>query len=130
MPYKVEFSEKPFGLITKFFGVVTDDELRQSCIDRTSSDEQIKKLAYILDDFSDVSDFAVTSEAVINAASFAVKASELNNNIKFLSIMPTDLLYGMTRMWHAYTDETQWERNIVRTREEAEQWMKNNGFKN
>ena len=128
MPYKIQYTDNPPGVVTKFHGTVTDADLHQSCIDRTSSDEQVKKLSYILDDFTDVTELAATTEGVINAASFAVKASELNKHIKYLSIMPTNILYGMARIWHAYSDETEWERNIVRTHDEAEQWLKNNVF--
>lgn len=126
MPYKIEYVDNPCGVITKFFGLVTDDDIHKSCVDRTRSNELIEKLTYVLDDFTDVTEFTGTPEGVKNAASFAVKASELNKTIQYLSIMPTDLLYGMSRMWIAYTEETQWERNIVRTREEAKQWLKEN----
>ena len=124
MPYKVQYSENPSGVTTMFYGTVTDDDIRLSCIDRTSSDEKIVGLKYILDAFVDVSEFVVTVEGVKCSANFAVNASTLNKELKYLSIMPTDLLYGMSRMWQAYTDDTEWERNIVRTRYEAEQWLK------
>lgn len=128
MSYKIEYPDNPFGVVTQFFGIVTDDEIRQSCIDRTTPDDRVKRYTYVLDDFTDVTEFLVTSEAVVDAAEFAIKASELNKNIQYLSIMPTDLLYGMSRMWHAYTEETQWHRNIVRTRKEADQWLKEHVF--
>ena len=123
MPYEIEYSDNPPGVTTKFFGIVTDSDLHQSCIDRTASVERIKKLAYVLDDFTDVSGFPVTSEGIQDAAKYAVNAAELNRNIQYISIVPNDLLYGMSRMWQAYTDETQWERNIVSTLKEAEQWL-------
>lgn len=128
MPYKVTYTEHPVGVTTAFYGVVTDDDIVQSCLERTASDDLIKDLTYILDDFVDVTEFKVTPKTVETAAEFAVKASQLNKKPAYLSIMPTDLLYGMSRMWQAYTDETEWKRDIVRTREEAEKWLEANVF--
>lgn len=123
MAYEISYSENPFGVITKFSGVVTNEDLNQSCLDRLSLDERIKNAVYILDDFLEVIEIEATSEGVQKTASFAIKASKLNKELGYLSIVPNELLYGMSRMWQAYTDDTGWERNIVRTREEAKKYV-------
>ena len=127
MPYQIVYSENPLGVVTTFSGIITDENLIQSCIDRALEEDILKDLIYIMDDFSSVSEFKVTSEGVKKCAEVSVAASMLNNKIIHVAIMPSDLLYGMARMWQAYIDETGWTSNIVRSREDAEQWLQELG---
>ena len=83
----------------------------------------IKNLCYVLDDFVEISEFNVTTEGIKKCAQHAIEASQTNHQIKYLAIVPTDLLYGMVRMWQAYSDVTGWQMNIVRDREEAQNWI-------
>ena len=123
MPYQITYTENPNILRTRFFDVLTDEELKQSCDERTSSTELLEKQDFIIDDFADVTTTLLTMTGVQYAIDTALKASTLNKHIKYLAIMPTDILFGFSRVWHAHTDDTEWERNIVRTREEAEAWL-------
>lgn len=126
MPYKIIYSENPNGVTTFFSGVLTDKEIIQSCEERTSSEEKMRNLQFIKDDLLDITEFRVTSEAIQTCASYALKVSELNKKIVHTAIVPTDLIYGMTRMWDVYSDGTDWNKNIFRNREEAEIWVKDN----
>ena len=38
--------------------------------------------------------------------------------------MNSDLGYGLSRMWQAYTDDIPWNANVFRTRSEAEDWLR------
>jgi len=53
----------------------------------------------------------------------AIEVSKCNKNIVITGVMPTDLEFGMGRMWQAYADETGWESFVRRTRDEAEKWI-------
>ena len=126
MPYKINFSDNPNGMTTLFSGILTDEEIIQSCKDRLAQEDKIRELFYIKDDLLDVTEFRVSSETIKTCASFALKASELNKQLVHVAIVPTDLVYGMARMWQAYSDGTNWNKNIFRSREEAEEWLKTN----
>jgi hypothetical protein len=126
MPFEFTVTEDPVGITTRFYGVVSDEDLIQSCYDRTQSSSLVSQLSYLLDDFSEVSEFVVTKEGVIKTAEFAVQLSHQNSAVVYLSVVPTDLLYGMSRMWQAFTDETHWERQIFRSEEEARAWISDN----
>jgi|GEM_PF-1159907 hypothetical protein len=52
--------------------------------------------------------------------------SKIIKHIKPILIAPSDLQFGMLRMWQAYSDETNWESNIVRTYDEAISLIKDN----
>jgi hypothetical protein len=53
----------------------------------------------------------------------AIDVSKLNKNIVIAGVMPTDLEFGLGRMWQAYADETEWVSKTIRTRDEAENWI-------
>lgn len=123
MPYKIIYSENPNGVTTFFTGILTDQEIIQSCEDRIASEDKVRDLYFIKDDLLDVTEFRVSSETIQTCASFALKASEINKRLVHVAIVPTDLVYGMARMWQAYSDGTNWNKNIFRNREEAEKWL-------
>lgn len=126
MPYQVIYSEKSFGVTTIFSGAIEDEDIIQSCVERTFSKEDMKNLKFIKDDLMDVTDFNVTADGIRTCALFAEKVSDLNKDVAHISIVPSDLLYGMSRMWQAYADDTEWKMNIAKSREEAEIWLKDN----
>jgi len=126
MPYRITYDNGARGVTTTFYGVLTDDDLIKSCIDRTSSDDKITDLLYIEDDLLEVTEFKASTEGIKECALFADRASELNKKLVHIAIASEDIIYGMTRMWQAYADDTGWNMNIVRTREDAEIWLKDN----
>lgn len=123
MPYEIRYSENPNGVTTYFTGVLTDQEIIKSCEDRIASEEKIRDLHFIKDDLLDVTEFRVSSETIQTCASFALKAAEINMRLVHVAIVPTDLVYGMARMWQAYSDGTNWNQNIFKDRKEAEKWL-------
>ena len=126
MPYQIIYSQKPFGITTIFSGLITDEEIIQSCVDRTSSKEEMQNLKFVKDDLMDVTDFNVTADGIRECALFADKVAYLNKNVAYISIVSSDLLYGMSRMWQTYSADTEWKMNIAKSREEAEIWLKEN----
>jgi len=126
MPYEIVYTKNPNGVTTYFTGVLTDQEIIQSCEDRISSEEKVRDILFIMDDFLGVTEFRVSSETIRTCASYAVRASEINTRLVHVTIAPSDLLYGMSRMWQALSDGTNWNRNVFRNREEAEKWLDTN----
>jgi len=126
MPYKIIYTKNPNGVTTIFSGVLTDKEIIQSCIDRVKYEDKMRNLHFIKDDLLDVTEFRVTSEAIQTCATYALEVSEINKKIVHTAIVPTNLVYGMARMWNTYSDGTDWNKNIFRSRKEADIWLKNN----
>jgi hypothetical protein len=124
MPYKIQFLDNENGIVTTFSGTVTDEDLIKSIEERISPEERFKKLVYAIADYSDVTKYEISSDAMRKAAAISVKASTLNNELFLIGIVPTDLEFGMGRMWQAYVDDTNWRTKLVRSREEAKQWLK------
>ena len=123
MPYEIIFQKSDGGVITIYSGVVTDEDLLQSANDKCSSVEKIKSYRYALTDCSNVTELRVTTEAVIRNAEIAKSAFAINSNIIFVAAVPTDLLYGLSRLWQAYADDSDRQTKVVRSREEADIWL-------
>ena len=126
MPYEITYLETDGGIMTKYFGIVTDREIINSIKERFSSDDRIASYRYIISDCSDVDKFDVSPEVMKKSAEISQKVSMINRNLAVVAIMPTDLEFGMGRMWQAYAYQTGWITEIVRTRDEADIWLKEN----
>lgn len=55
----------------------------------------------------------------------AIEVAKNNRDIVIAAAMPSDLAFGLGRMWQAYADETGWKSHAFRAREEAENWVQN-----
>lgn len=125
MPYEITYFETDGGVLTKYYGVVTDSDIINSMKERFSSDDKVSSYRYAMTDCSDVEKFEVSPEVMKESAETSKKVSIINKNIVVVAIMPTDLEFGMGRIWQAYSYQTGWNTKIVRTRKEAEDWLRN-----
>ena len=126
MPYEITYLETDGGVLIKYFGIVTDSDIINSMEERFSSDDQVSSYRYAITDCSNVEKFEVSTEVMKESAELSKKVSMINKNIVVIAIMPTDLEFGMGRMWQAFSYETGWKTGIVRTKDEAEVWLKEN----
>lgn len=58
------------------------------------------------------------------------EAAAINNNIIYIGIMPTDLQFGLGRMWEAHSVETPFKEKIVRSRKDAQSFLNEIGVMN
>ena len=123
MPYEIILHKSDGGVITIYSGVVTDEDLLQSANDKCSSVKTIESYRYALTDCSNVTEFEETSDAVIKIAEIARSAFAINSDILFVAVVPTDLMFGLSRLWQVYADESDRQTKIVRSREEADIWL-------
>jgi hypothetical protein len=126
MPYSIVYIEKEEGLIISWEGQVNGIEVIRSYQERFSPPERLVKLRYIITDYSATPSFEVSPKDILTIAHIANQASEKNHQIYGAAIMPTELQFGMARMWQAYADDdrTGWETIVTRTRKEAEDWLR------
>ena len=123
MPYSITYGEDD-GVITTYTGVLTDDEMLRSARARFVPIEKTDSYHYVLSDFTDVSNFDITPEGVRAAARIADLVIERNAQLRMAMVLPTDLEYGMGRMWQILTSEGDEKIRIVRTMPEAMKWVK------
>jgi len=126
MTYVITFKEKEGGVFTHYSGTVTDADIIKSVKERLLLVEKLKPIKYFFSDFTDVDNFNVTSTGIQTIADIATRASKINNDIILVAIVPSDLEYGMARMWQAYSDDMNWKTYLARTKEEASEWLNKN----
>ena len=126
MPYEITYHDEPCGAITRFSGVVTDQDLLQSGHDRIRSVEFFEKITYFIDDYSIAEDIEITADGIRDVSTFSVEVSVANKNIKFLIVLPTEHLFILGTFWKLLSQDTGWNISIVKNQEEARQWIKDN----
>jgi len=124
MPIINTNTDQGFGVITTLSGDVSGDELISAQKERYSSTKKILLLKYILADFTDTNKLDLSSSHVLQCSNLSMCASKENPNICIAAVMNSDLGYGLSRMWQAYTDDIPWNAKVFRTRDEAEDWLR------
>jgi len=122
MTYSITY-QTDGGVITTYSGIVTDHDIISCAKERTESPDTLKEFKYFLSDFTDVNEFNVSSNAIKTIAHLTVQASKANKNLIIVVIVPTDLEYGMSRMWAVYSDESNLKLHMARTKEEALEYL-------
>lgn len=126
MPFEITYYDEPCGAITKFFGVVTDQDLLESARQRIQSTELYEKITYFIDDYTGVEDVKITVDGVQDVSTFAIEISVINKNIKFLVILPNEHLYALGVYWKVLSYDTGWKINIAGNQEDADLWIREN----
>lgn len=123
MPYKIEYIEDQRGVVTTYWGVVTDEEVIQSGLEKSSHRKKIKTVRYALTDLSRVEKFDVTPAAIQENARISSDMIDEYGEMLVAFVLPTPFEYGMGRIWQAYADYDGSRSQIFKTRSEAEQWI-------
>jgi len=126
MAYVITFNENDGGVFTTYTGTVTDADMINSAKERLSLVENLNPIKYFFSNFTDVDNFKVTPSGIQTISTIATTASKINNDLLLVAIVPSDLEYGMGRMWQAYSDELNWKTYMARTKEEASEWLNKN----
>ena len=126
MPYEIIYLDEDGGVITNYRGAITDEDIIKSGEEKYLSLERLKSYRYAITDLSMVDEFRLTSEGIEKNAEISLKIFAENSNIIVAFVLPTDVEYGMGRMWQAYGDGDGKKSNICRTRAEAEEWIRKN----
>ena len=124
MNYELTFQDEEFGTITEYYGALTKEILFKCTKERYSSKNRNENYKYIINDYTNVTSIEISSDAVKIVAQMAIDVSKYNKNIVIAGVTPSDLEFGLARMWQAYADETGWKSHVFRSRAEAEEWVK------
>lgn len=121
MPYETKLEGNGTVVVTNYYGTVTPSELYAAVIERFADSEKNKKYRAIIADFTDVTEAIYENLDVELPAELFKKMKPHLENIIYIAIMPSDMLFGMGRMWdgmHSY--DLSLNTNIVRSRNEAD----------
>ncbi len=123
MPYEITTEDNGSRIITRYYGKLTAAEVYAAYTERFTDIKKINQYKVLLNDYTDVTETVVSDVDVAKLAAIYTAAAMQNPHVIAVSIMPTDLQFGLGRMWEGYIFEIPWEEIIVRTQQEATQWL-------
>lgn len=129
MPYTISIDSNRKGLITTYSGELNNVEFvrctREKFIhgEEFLSKEYADSFNYSLSDMTDVTRLDIDLDAIKSNAALSEKALELNTEGVMLVVCPTDLEFGLSRLWQTYADAGTDRIKLFRTRQEADQWL-------
>ncbi|MBD3347492.1 MAG: hypothetical protein GF401_20745 [Chitinivibrionales bacterium] len=111
-------------LRASFFGVVNNEDLRKLALD-VARDPVIVPPIYELIDLRSVEEVSADSEGMRFVANVELTYREKFQGQRISIIAPTNLLYGMARMYEMISSasDTPSEISVFKTAEEAEAWL-------
>ncbi len=83
----------------------------------------LHKHRYLIRDYTHVGKVSISTEEIRYIAQQDQKAAEQNPDFIIAVIAPTDLIFGLFRMWQIYTDEAQFQKMVFRRRHTAITWI-------
>lgn len=89
--------------------------------------ERIAKITYQIIDLSQVEQIEINADEIRRIAAQDAVAAEINPDMRIAVVGESEVTYGLSRMWQAYTDDLPISRMVFRTMSEAETWLQEQG---
>jgi hypothetical protein len=123
LPYLTELFSNGTGLRRVGQGVLTGEEILQALRSWPSGIAEPERITHGLVDLTGVTSLRVTLEDVKTIADIDRKNAEDMNLTHVAMVAPTDLLFGMSRLYEGLAAIPHWNVNFFRTLDEAEAWL-------
>ena len=123
MTIKINYLENGAGLEIIASGTVTGSEIIEEHKEIYNA-ENLKNQKYQIIDRTECKEYLVSNEEVKKIAEIDKKAAETNPNIIIAIVAPTDLQFGISRVWQVYVENSNFLTKVFRERENAENWLK------
>jgi hypothetical protein len=105
-------------------GVLKGQEIIDATISLLTTEDRVRDIAFGLVDLVDVTRAEITTDELRQIADADKRLAQLAPRVVLAVIAPSDLVYGLARMWEMLVEETGWTTVIVRSRAEADAWVK------
>lgn len=125
MAFKITYLENEGGVITSYWGTMTDDDVINSGLEKYSLMDKVKNYKYSLTDLSNVKSSKITAKSVRRNVEVTAKILKDIKDILIVFVLPQDVQYGMGRMWQAYAENINIDSHVCRIRSEADELIKN-----
>jgi hypothetical protein len=123
MPVRIEFTKDGMGVVLYHEDVVTGDELFNT-ISSVYNDDKYLTLKYWIGDRTGCTEFLPDANYFKKIAELNKKESLRNPEMLLALIAPTDLQFGMSRMFEVFADESLFRTKVFRDRNTAEKWIR------
>jgi len=123
MPCEVIIEDGGKKVCFRYSGELIESEVLNSVRDHFTDIEIIKSVEVIVADHTEVVSIKSDTRDIKQLAVFFMGACVQNENVAVAVIAPSDHLFGLCRMWEAYTVGISWGLMVFRTHEEADVWL-------
>jgi hypothetical protein len=125
MPITIEGRQDGAGIIYHCHGDMTIDDLFQAGIRFLAFPEEIKKWRYTIVDLTSVESMNITSDDIRSVVEQNRRIAAIACPGVLIAVAaPKDLGYGLARMWEILMEQIGWETVSLRSRSEAEAWIR------
>jgi hypothetical protein len=123
VPYRDERLDGGRGIIRFWTGVVATRELTDATVADYEGREHWPQVEYFISDFTGVTDLSASPAEIRELSSAEIRSAPFIPNLIMAVVAPSDLTYGMARMWQVFAQKTGWSLGVFRTRPEADAWV-------
>ena len=126
MPITQKFVMNGQGVIFEAEGVVTQKEFFDTFVTYFHSpDDVFLPLRFSLTDLTQVVRVELSTDDIADLGMIAKEAYQRNSDSIVAFAAPSDLVYGLAKVWTAWTGPQTWTTNLLRDRYAAERWLRN-----
>lgn len=123
MPVSYEYTDDG-GIHVVGTGILTIVDIRELQATVYETPKHTKAIRYMFNDFTGVEHFDLSMEDMRQIADRAKDASKINPATIRVNVLPTDLGFGLGRMWEALTGGEENKVANFRDIEDAKAWLK------
>ena len=125
MPINIKYVEDSRGVVLTMSDELHVNELVLK-MSEIFCDKKYLNLKYLIGDNTDCKDYSPTSENMKSLAALTVKESLRNPKMLLAIVSPSDLLFGMSRVFLSYCSDSLFNIKLFRNRGDADNWVQNN----
>jgi hypothetical protein len=85
---------------------------------------QFAACKYAIVDLTYISNLSVSASELHEVADLNMRMAAIQPHLAVAVVAPTDLAFGMSRMWEVMAEKTGWAIMVFRTRAEGENWVR------
>ena len=125
MNYSFSLSHEGKVIETKWFGKLTGQIIAKGFDDRNiwiEKNAEETPLVF-LSDYAETDVKELTGDGLRFVASRFRGFEDMYPGVHWISIVPTDVKYGLARMWQSYAEEVFSNTHVVRSRDDAEKFI-------
>ena len=124
MPVDLQWHTDGIGATFSCHGPVTGDQILQGNDELLRSPERLQQLRYGVVDLTAASSFDASVDQVRRATEQDNRIAALVPTFVVAIIAPSDLEFGMARMWEALVERPGWCTRVFRSKSDAYAWLR------
>ncbi|MCE2572907.1 hypothetical protein [Motilimonas eburnea] len=111
------------GLIAKATGIISYQDLAQFKASLYQTATDVKNIHYQILDYTPVTELDLSHEDIWQIALKDKAALQINPHMLIAIVSNKDVIYGLSRMWSAYTETSPLNTGVFRDFSAADEWI-------